>query len=83
MLSYNLNYLYTKIPLSVFKIKIEKEKRDKIFVNDIHLFSLLAYKSNGIFKKTITFVKQKQNEMTIVYKYFISFYYFYFYFKNR
>ena len=51
MLSYNLNYLYTKIPLSVFKIKIEIEKRDKIFVNDIHLFSLLAYKSNGIFKK--------------------------------
>ena len=52
MLSYNLNYLYTKIPLSVFKIKIEIEKGDKIFVNNIHLFVLLAYKSNLIFKKT-------------------------------
>ena len=52
MLSYNLNYLHTKIPLSVFKIKIEVEIRDKIFVYNIHLVALLAYKINGIFKKT-------------------------------
>jgi hypothetical protein len=53
LLSYKLNYLYTKIPLSVFKIKIEIVKRDKIFVHNIHLVVLLAYKSNLIFKKTI------------------------------
>jgi hypothetical protein len=35
-----------KNPLSVFKIKIEVKKRDKIFVYNIHLVALLAYKSN-------------------------------------
>jgi len=51
LLSYKLNYLYTKIPLSVFKIKIEVIKGDKIFVHNIHLVVLLAYKSNLFFKK--------------------------------
>ena len=37
MISYNFNYLYTKIPLSVFKVKIEE--RDKICVYKIHLLS--------------------------------------------
>ena len=52
LLSYKLNYLYTKIPLSVFKIKIEVIKGDKIFVYNIHLVALLAYKSNLFFNKT-------------------------------
>ena len=52
LLSYKFNYLYTKIPLSVFKIKIEVIKGEKIFVYNIHLVALLAYKSNRIFKKT-------------------------------
>lgn len=61
MLSHNLDYLYTKIPLSLFKIKIEVEIRDKIFVHNIHLVALLVYKSNGIFKKTT-----KKSEKVII-----------------
>jgi len=48
--SYKFNYLYTKIPLSVFKIKIEIIKGEKIFVYNIHIIALLVYKSNAIIK---------------------------------
>jgi len=50
LLSYNLYYLYTIIPLSILKIKKEVVKRDKIFVYNIHLVALLAYKSNANIK---------------------------------
>jgi hypothetical protein len=43
--------MYTKIPLSRFKIKKEVEIRIEIFVYNIHFFGLLAYKSNAIIKK--------------------------------
>jgi len=46
------NYLYTKIPLSLFKIKKEVIKGYKIIVYNIHLVAFLAYKSNLIFTKT-------------------------------
>lgn len=52
MLSYNLNYLHTKIPLSFFKIKKEIEKGDKICVHNIHSIAVLVYKSNGIINKS-------------------------------
>jgi hypothetical protein len=52
LLSYNLYYLYTKIPLSFLEIKKEVEEGDKIFVHNIHLVTLLAYKSSLIFLKT-------------------------------
>jgi hypothetical protein len=42
--------LYTKIPLSLF-IKKEVEIRVEIFVYNIHLFGLLAYKSNANIEK--------------------------------
>jgi len=42
-------YLYTKIPLSLFKIKVEVEIGEDGVYN-IHYFVLLGYKSNGIFK---------------------------------
>jgi hypothetical protein len=37
-------YLYTKIPLSLFKVKKEVIKGDKIIVYDFHLPVLLGYK---------------------------------------
>jgi hypothetical protein len=45
-----------KNPLSVFKIKIEVEKGDKIFVHDIHLAALLDYKSNVNIKNAKQFL---------------------------
>jgi hypothetical protein len=52
LFSYKLNLSVYKNPLSVFKIKIEEIKGDKIFVYNIHLVALLDYKSNLFFKKT-------------------------------
>jgi len=52
LLSFNFYYLYTKIPLSVFKIKPEAVREVKIFVYAIHFVVLLAYKNNGILNKT-------------------------------
>jgi len=46
LLSYNLKLSVYKNPLSVFKIKIEVIKGDKITVYNIHLVALLVYKSN-------------------------------------
>ncbi len=40
LLSYIISYLYTKIPLSLFKIKKEVEIRVGIFVYNIHFFGL-------------------------------------------
>jgi len=45
----NYLYLYTKIPLSLFKIKKEVKIGVEVFVHNIHFFALLAYKSNAIF----------------------------------
>jgi hypothetical protein len=42
LLSYKLIYLHTKIPLSVFKIKIEVVKGYKIFVYDVHFDSVIG-----------------------------------------
>jgi hypothetical protein len=50
LLHINFNYLYTKIPLSVYKIKIEIIKREEIFVYNIHFIALLVYKSNVFIK---------------------------------
>ena len=72
MLSYKLNYLYTKIPLSVFKIKIEVIKGDKIFMYNIHLVALLAYKSNALFKKTKLFTINSVNPVEFLYYHLIS-----------
>src|SRR5659263_483946 len=52
LLSSNFYYLYTKIPLTVFKIKPEVIREVKILVYTIHFDDLLAYKSNGILNKT-------------------------------
>jgi hypothetical protein len=52
LLSSNFYYLYTKIPLSVFKIKPETIKEVKILVEAIHFVCLSAYKNNGILNKT-------------------------------
>lgn len=46
------NNLYTISPLSVFKIKIEVKEGCKNVVYKIHLVALLAYKSNGKFKRS-------------------------------
>jgi hypothetical protein len=40
--------MYTKIPLSLFKIKKEVKISEEVVVYDIHCFDLLAYKSNAI-----------------------------------
>jgi hypothetical protein len=60
LLSYKFNYLYTKIPFSVFKVKKEVKKRDKIFVYYIHLVALLAYKSNLFFKNASKKIEKLQ-----------------------
>ena len=39
------SYLYTKSPLSLFKVKKEVIKGAKIIVHDIHKSFLLGYKS--------------------------------------
>jgi hypothetical protein len=46
-----ISYQYTKIPLFLFAVKKEEEKREKIVVYNIHFLGLLAYKSNAIIKK--------------------------------
>jgi hypothetical protein len=60
LLSYNLKLSVYKNPLSLFKIKIEIIKGDKIVVYNIHLVALLAYKSNRIFKKTSNKIEKLQ-----------------------
>jgi hypothetical protein len=52
LLSYKFNYLYTKIPVSVFKIKKEIKIGDKIFCYRVHFVVLLDYKSKVFFKET-------------------------------
>jgi hypothetical protein len=42
--------MYTKIPLSLFKIKKEVKIRGYIIVYNIHFFVLLAYKINTDFE---------------------------------
>jgi hypothetical protein len=61
LFSYKFNYLCTKIPLSVFKIKIEVIKGNKIFVYDSHLFALLAYEGNALIKKDKLFIINSVN----------------------
>jgi hypothetical protein len=46
-------YIYTKIPLSLIKIKKEVKIGEEIFVNNIHFIALMANKSNLFFLKTI------------------------------
>jgi hypothetical protein len=48
-----ISYQYTKIPLFLFAIKKEEEKREKTVVYNIHRLGLLAYKSNLFFIKQI------------------------------
>jgi hypothetical protein len=50
LLQYVIVYMYTIIPLFLFVIKKEVKIRGKIAVHNIHLFALLAYKSNAIIK---------------------------------
>jgi len=71
LLSYKFNYLYTKIPLSVFKIKIEVIKGDKIFVYNIHLVVLLACKSNALIKKDKLFTINSINPVDFLYYHLI------------
>jgi hypothetical protein len=49
LLHINYFYLYTKIPLSLFKVKKEVIKGDKIFVHNIHFSVLMGYKSTHFF----------------------------------
>jgi len=49
---YKFNYLYTTIPLSLFKIKIEVKIRGDVIMYNIHFLVIVDYKSNGIINKT-------------------------------
>jgi len=71
LFSYKFNYLYTKIPLSVFKIKIEVIKGNKIFVYNIHLVALLAYEGNALIKKDKLFTINSFNPVGFLYYHLI------------
>jgi len=44
--------MYTKIPLSPFKVKKEVEERGKVVVYTKHSVALLVHKSNAIIKNS-------------------------------
>jgi len=67
LFSYKFNYLYTKIPLSVFKIKIEVIKGNKISVYNSHLFALLAYEGNALIKKDKLFIINSVNTVSFLF----------------